>query len=99
MQLYLDCLVIYTTLRKKSQFSYCPVVWMFYSRASNNMINKLYERSLRIILNDYSSDFEVMLESNNGICSHHRNIQAFQEFTTKRKGIVWYLRLKSFGNA
>ena len=38
----------------KSQFSYSPVVWawMFYSRTSNNMINKLHKRSLRIILND-----------------------------------------------
>ena len=36
----------------KSQFSYCPLVWMFCSRTSNNMINKLHERSLKIILND-----------------------------------------------
>ena len=36
----------------KSQFSYCSLVWMFCSRTSNNMINKLHERSLRIILND-----------------------------------------------
>ena len=35
----------------KSQFSYCPLVRMFCSRTSNNMINKLHERSLRIILN------------------------------------------------
>ena len=40
----------------KSQFSYCPLAWMFCSRTSNNMINKLHERSLRITLNDYSSD-------------------------------------------
>ena len=60
----------------KSQFSYCPLVWMFCSRTSNNMINKLHERSLRIILNDYSSDFNILLENNNDICNHHRNIQA-----------------------
>ena len=36
----------------KSQFSSCPLVWMFCSRTSNNIINKLRERSLRIILND-----------------------------------------------
>ena len=36
----------------KSQFSYCPLVWMFCSGTSNNMINKLHERSLKIILND-----------------------------------------------
>ena len=59
----------------KSQFSYCPLVWMFCSRTSNNMINKLHERSLRIILNDYSSNFNILLE-NNDISNHHRNIQA-----------------------
>ena len=37
----------------KSQFSYCPLVWMFCSRTSKSMINKLHERSLRIILNDF----------------------------------------------
>ena len=49
---------------------------MFCSRTSNNMINKLHERSLRIILNDYSSDFNILLKNNNDICNHHRNIQA-----------------------
>ena len=36
----------------KSQFSYCPLVWMFCSRTSNSMINKLHGRALRVILND-----------------------------------------------
>ena len=60
----------------KSQCSYCPLVWMFCSRTSSNMISKLYERSLRIILNDYSSNFNILLENNNDISNHHRNIQA-----------------------
>ena len=81
VQLYLDCLVICMTLGKffflnsiiKSQFSYCPLIWMFCSRTSNNM--ELHERSRRIILNDYSSNFNILLENNNDICNHHRNIQ------------------------
>ena len=36
----------------KSQFSYCPIIWMFSSRKSNNLINKVHERSLRLITND-----------------------------------------------
>ena len=59
----------------KSQFSYCPLVWMFCSRIAINMINKLHERSLRIIRNGYSSDFNILLENNNDIYNHHRNIQ------------------------
>ena len=43
----------------KSQFSYCPLVWMFCSRTSNNMINKVLERPLRVLLNDHESGFET----------------------------------------
>ena len=49
---------------------------MFCLRTSNNMITKIHERSLRIIPNDYSSDFNILLENNYDICNHHRNIQA-----------------------
>ena len=59
----------------KSQFNYCPLVWMFCSRSLNNMINKVHERSLRMISDDYSSDFEELLDNNNDISNHHRNIQ------------------------
>ena len=62
---------------------------MFCSRTSNNMINKLHERSLRIILNDYSSDFNILLENNNDICNHHRNIQALLiEVFKMKNGLV-----------
>ena len=59
----------------KSQFSYCPFVWMFCSRTSNSMINKVHERALRVILNDHGSDFETLLQNNNDVCNHDRNIQ------------------------
>ena len=32
----------------KSQFNYCPLVWIFCSRQSNNLINRLHERGLRL---------------------------------------------------
>ena len=31
---------------------------MFGSRTSNNMINKIHEQALRLILNDHTSDFD-----------------------------------------
>ena len=58
----------------KSQFSYCPLVWMFCSRQTNN-INKIHERALRIVLSDHISDFATMLQNMNEITIHHRNIQ------------------------
>ena len=45
----------------ESQFKYCPLIWMFCSRKSNSKINKLHERSLRIVYNDYSSSFDELL--------------------------------------
>ena len=35
-----------------TQFSYCPLIWMFHSRKLNNKINKLRKLSLRIVFND-----------------------------------------------
>ena len=58
---------------------------MFCLRKMKNMINKLHERSLRIILNDYSNDFNILLENNNDICNHHRNIQTLLTEVFKMK--------------
>ena len=59
----------------KSHFNYCPLLWMFCSRTSNNRINKLHERSLRVIHNDETNDFNTLLEMNNEVTIHQRNIQ------------------------
>ena len=49
----------------KLQFNKCPLIWMFCFRTSNNMINKIYERVLRLILNDHTIDFDILLQNNN----------------------------------
>ena len=58
-----------------SQFGYCPLVWMFYSRSLNNRINKIQERSLRIVYDDETSTFEELLNRDNSFTIHHKNIQ------------------------
>ena len=45
-----------------SQFSYCPLIWMFHSRIMNNEINRLHERSMRLIYGDKTLSFEKLLE-------------------------------------
>ena len=59
-----------------SQFNYCPVIWMCHSRALKNKINRLHERCLRIIYNDKTSTFNELLEKDNSVSIHYRNIQA-----------------------
>ena len=61
----------------ESQFSYCPLIWMFCSRSMNNKINKLQERALRILYKDYDSSFEDLVEKDNSDKIHDRNIKLF----------------------
>ena len=59
----------------QSQFGYCPLLWMFHSSTLNNRINKIQERSLRIVYQDYDSSFKELLEKDQSVTIHHRNIQ------------------------
>ena len=59
-----------------TQFSYCPLTWMFHSRKLNNKINKLHERCLRIVYNNNTSTYEELLEADNSVSVHFRNVQA-----------------------
>ena len=58
----------------ESQFAYCPLVWIFCSRSSNNCINHLHERVQKIVYNDHSSTFEDLLMKYNSASIHHNNI-------------------------
>ena len=58
-----------------SQFSYCPLICICLSRRINNQINKLHERALRLVYNDKSSSFRELLERDNSVTIHERNIQ------------------------
>ena len=59
----------------ESQFSYCPLVWMFHSRTLNNRINILHEKALRLVYNDHNLSFNELLELDNSFTIHHRNLQ------------------------
>ena len=59
----------------KSQFNYCPLVWMFCSRQSNNLTNKVHERSLRLTYRDETKDFQQILTEQNEITIHQRDLQ------------------------
>ena len=58
----------------ESQFKYCPLTWMFCSRKSNNKINRLHERALRIVYNDYETTYEELLSHDNSFSIHDQNI-------------------------
>ena len=58
-----------------SQFSYCPLVWMFHSRKLNNRINKIHERALKIVYGDTNATYEELLSRDDSVTIHERNIQ------------------------
>ena len=48
---------------------------MYSGRQENNRINHLHEMALRIVYNDYQSTFENLLELDNSVFIHDRNIR------------------------
>ena len=53
-------LVIYNSFIS-SNFSYCPLAWHFCSTASTNKLEKVQQRALRFINNDYSFSLFLFL--------------------------------------
>ena len=48
---------------------------MFCSRKTNNLINKVHERSLRTVSGDNHSSFKSLLSKSKEIAFHQRNLQ------------------------
>ena len=45
-----------------SNFSYCPLIWLFCNKTANNEINGAHKRALRILYREYESKVEELLE-------------------------------------
>ena len=57
-------------------FNYCPLIWMNHNNSINKKINNLHERKLRLIYCDHSSDIEELLQRDNSVTIHQKNIEA-----------------------
>jgi hypothetical protein len=70
----------------ESQFSYCPLVWMFCSSTMNKKINRIHERALRVVYRDYTSSFDDLLCKDKCLTFHQRNIHqvAIEMFKVKQ---------------
>ena len=51
----------------QSQFNYCRLTWMFHSRMLNklNTLNKLQERTVRLVYKNENLTFQGLLELDN----------------------------------
>ena len=61
----------------KGQFNYCPLLWMFCSRSSNNLINKIHERALSLTSEINDIPFNELLSINIEVSLYKKNIQHF----------------------
>ena len=68
-----------------SQFNYCPLIWMFNSRELSNRINRIHERALRLVYQDNSLSFAELLEKDNSMAIHQRNLQVLATSIFKLK--------------
>ena len=80
----------------KSHFSYCPLTWMFSSRGSNNLINRIHKRSLKTVYNDTRSTFQELLQRNRSVSIHHKNIQTLTSEVLKVVNNICPPTMKTF---
>ena len=57
-----------------SAFKYCPLIWMFCNKTSNNQINKIHKRTLRLVYEMEDANFEDLLLKDNSWNVHENNI-------------------------
>ena len=68
-----------------------PLVWMFCTRKQNDKINYVHHRALRQTYSDFTSTFKELLDKDESVTVHQRNIQlvaiemykAFKELSPK----------------
>ena len=58
-----------------SQFGYCALIRIKHNQILNNNINRIDERALRIVYRDKKSTFKELLEKDNSVTVHVKNLQ------------------------
>ena len=58
-----------------STFKYCPLIWMFCNKTSNNQINKIHKRTLGVVYEVQDANFEHLLLKDNSWNVHESNIR------------------------
>ena len=58
-----------------SPFNYCPIIWMFSNKEGNSLINSTHRRALRAMINDFSLNYQQMLDITGQITIHDKNLR------------------------
>ena len=57
-----------------SQFNQCSIVWMCNTRNCNNKVNRIHERAVRVVYQDFQSSFTGLHIKDNSFTIHQRNL-------------------------
>ena len=79
-----------------SQINYCSLVWMFCSRQTNNLVNKIYKRPLKISHKAQKTSYQNLLETHNKLTIHQRNLQVLMKEIYKIVNCIALLIINSF---
>ena len=75
-----------------SQFNFGSLAWMFCSRKSNEKINRIHERALRIAYNDYNTSFTDLLTKIGSDTKHISHVKKLAvEMFKVYKGYIGFL--------
>ena len=58
-----------------TNFNYCPFIWMFCGKTTNDMVNRVHKRALRVLLNDYDYSFEELLHKNEEVTIQEKTLK------------------------
>ena len=64
--------ILYNTF-VMSNFNYCPLIWMYHGKTSNSQVDRVQKGALRILHNDFNTQFEVLLEITDERKVHTKN--------------------------
>ena len=67
----------------RSQFNYCPLVWMLHDRATNSKLNCIQERAVRLVCKDSESELAVLKEQYGTIHQHNLQLLMIEILKTK----------------
>ena len=59
-----------------SNFQYCPLIWLFCSKAADNLRNRTTKRVMRIIYNNYNEEaLDTLLQRDGTLTIYKKNLQ------------------------
>ena len=70
----------------KSQFTYCQLIWMFYSKTNMQWVEKVPYKTLRVVYNNYMATYDELIALDNNLKIHRRHLQflAIEMYKSKK---------------